>query len=62
MNIVKFRVFQYIHSCQHSFCSFDIAFIACDGKILHNLVETIIYDKSSRFHALLSNIKKHVDR
>ena len=43
MNIVKIRVFQYIHSHQHSFHLFDVTFIVCDGKEnLHNLVETII--------------------
>ena len=43
MNVVKIRLFQYIHSNQHSFHSFDVTFIVCKGKeFLHNLVEMII--------------------
>ena len=41
MSIQNIHVFEYIHSCQHSFHLFDVTFIVCDGKkILYNLVET----------------------
>ena len=43
MNIVNIEVFQYNHSRQHSFCSFDVTYIVCDeNKFLHNLLELII--------------------